>query len=59
VRVTNLKDRLEMIEYMIGCRNIHADDGDLFKLILEELKMLRGRTDSWERFIGSLRKEFQ
>ena len=52
-------DRLDVIEHLISIRNIHADDGELFTLILEELWMLRGQTGSWQRFIGSLRKIFQ
>ncbi len=54
-----MNDRLDRIEHLISIRNVHADDHELFELILEELKMLRQRTDAWERFIGSLRKEFQ
>ena len=48
-----MNDRLDRIEHLISIRNVHADDHELFELILEELKMLRQRTDAWERFAGS------
>ena len=52
--MTDFRDRLEVIEHLMKTRNIHADDGDLFKLILEELKMLRGRTDESDRLIKAI-----
>jgi hypothetical protein len=57
-----VKDRLDKIGALIETAAYAGEVGELKELhllILEELKMLRERTDSWERFIGSLRKEFQ
>lgn len=53
------KDRLDRIEHMILSRNIHSDDGELFQLLLEELRLLREKTDQWERFLGSLKESFR
>ena len=55
-RVTNFKDRLDVIEHLISIRNIHADDRDLFMLILEELRVLRGKTDEAQRLIKAVRE---
>lgn len=51
-------DRLDRIEYLISIRNIHADDQELCKLILEELRMLRGLTMQHSRIVDAIRREF-
>jgi hypothetical protein len=61
-----VKDRLDRIAELIDAplhRQPHRYEdrelSELHAMIFEELRMLRERTDSWERFIGSLRKGFQ
>ena len=51
-----MRDRLEVIEHLISIRNIHADDQELFRLIAEELKVLRGKTSESERIIKAVRE---
>ena len=50
-------DRLDRIEHLIDVRNIHADDNELFKLLLEELRMLRGLTVQHSRIVDAVRRE--
>jgi hypothetical protein len=57
-----MRDRLEVIAELIERAQYVGEISELQNLhllILEELKMLREKTDSWDRFIGSLRKQFQ
>jgi hypothetical protein len=57
-----MEDRLDRIAKLIDTAAYAGEVGelkDLHLMILEELRMLREKTDSWDRFIGSLRKEFQ
>lgn len=49
-------DRLDHIEHLISIRNIHADDRELFQMILEELRVLRGRTEESGRLIKAVRE---
>jgi hypothetical protein len=50
-------DRLDRIEHLVSIRNVHADDEELFKLILEELRMLRDYTMQHSRIVDGLRRE--
>lgn len=52
----SVRDRLDVIEHLISVRNIHSEDEELFKLILEELRMLRGKTDESGRLIKGVRE---
>jgi hypothetical protein len=54
-----VKDRLDVMAEILPQIRLSASSQKFFELLLEELRMQRDRTDQWERFIGSLRKEFQ
>lgn len=52
-----MPDRMEELKRMVQNINIHDDNRKLLQLIVEELDMLRGRTETSERLFRALRKE--
>ena len=53
-RPKDFKDRLDLIEHLLS--QTYCAEKDLLQLILEELRVLRGRTQESERLIRAIRE---
>lgn len=54
-----MADRLDVIEEMIAKSSVSADHTQLMRLLLEELRHLRGETGISARLIRAVRNELQ